>query len=338
MINTMLKNFIIAIALVTALTSCGKKSQDTTQDKSALEIKEVRYMGSPGLVILLELAEDLGFLAPLKTNYVGIATGGPQGIQTVLTDDVDISSEAFNGAIAKVVATGAPVKAVIAAYGNMEKPRFAYYVLDGSPIKTARDLIGKKVAVNSLGAQLEFVTTEYLYRAGLTKDEVKQVTFVVVPLSSGEQVLRQKQVDVAPLTDFGLERGGVRQLFKDYDLYGAVTVGSFVMSNKFIKEKPNAAKHIVGAIAKTIEWTRTHKPEEVIARMEAIFKKRNRNENNGNLKYWRGWGIAGTGSLMADDEFQRWIDWLEKDGQLTAGQVKASDVYTNELNPYFKSP
>lgn len=332
----MVKNCLVVIAIILAVVGCTKKSQDAPKNKNTLEIKEVRYMGAPGLVILLELAEDLGYLAPLKTNYVGIATGGPQGIQTALTEDVDISSEAFNGAIAKFIASGAPVKAVIAAYGNLEKPRFAYYVLNDSPIKTARDLIGKKVAVNSVGAQMEFVLTEYLYRAGLSKEEVKQVTLVVVPLSSGEQVLRQKQVDVAPLTDVALEHGGVRMLFKDYDLYGGITVGSYVMSTKFIKEKPNAAKHIVGAIAKTIEWSRSHPHTEVIARMEQIFKKRNRNENNGNLKYWHGWGVAGTGGLMADDEFQRWIDWLVKDGQLKAGQVNTKDLYTNTLNPYFK--
>lgn len=332
----MLKHFIASLVMLSLLSACDKDTPNTAQDKNGLEIQEVRYMGSPGIVTLLELSEELGFLAPLKTNYIGIATGGPQGIQTALTGDVDISSDAFNGAIAKSIASGAPVKAVIAAYGNLEKPRFAYYVLDGSLIKNARDLIGKKVAVNSLGAQLEFVTTDYLYRAGLSKEEVKQVTFVVVPISSGEQVLRQHQVDVAPLGDAAVERGGVRQLFKDYDLYGGITVGSSVMSNKFIKEKPNAAKHIVSAIAKTIEWSRSKTPAEVIAVMEQIIKKRDRNENAENLKYWHGWGVAGTGGLMSDDEFQRWIDWLVKDGQLSAGQINADAVYTNALNPYTK--
>lgn len=327
---------LLSAVLLAVLTSCNKNEKPKTDNPNGLEISEVRYMGSPGTVILLELAEELGFLTPLKTNYIGIATGGPQGIQTVLTGDVEISSESFNGAIAKSIDSGAPIKAVIAAYGNLEQPRYAYYVLNDSEIKTPRDLIGKKIAVNSLGAQMEFVVTEYLLRAGLTKDEIKQVTFVVVPISSSEQVLRQKQVDVAPLFDLALERGGVRQLFKDYDLYGGITVGSYVMSDKFLKEKPNAAKHIVGAIAKTIEWTRERPNSEVIAKMQEIVKKRNRNENDGNLKYWHGWGIAGKGGLMSDDEFQRWIDWLVKDGQLSAGQIKPSDLYTNSLNPYFQ--
>jgi ABC-type nitrate/sulfonate/bicarbonate transport system substrate-binding protein len=325
---------LLLIVFIALLSACDNNDKPKTDNPNGLEISEVRYMGSAGEVILLELAEELGYLAPLKTNYIGVASGGPQGIQTVLTGDVEISSEAFNGAIAKSIASGAPIKAVIAAYGNLEKPRYAYYVLNDSEIKTPRDLIGKKIAVNSLGAQMEFVVTEYLLRAGLTKDEIKQVTFVVVPVTSGEQVLRQKQVDVAPLFDLALERGGVRELFKDYDLYGGITVGSHVMSNKFIKENPKAAKHIVGALAKTIEWTRERPNAEVIAKMQEIVKKRNRNENDGNLKYWHGWGIAGKGGLMSDDEFQRWIDWLVKDGQVTTGQIKPSDLYTNVFNPY----
>ena len=39
---------------------------------------------------------------------------------------------------------------------------------EDSPIKTARDLIGKKIAVNTLGAHLEFMLREYLARNGLT--------------------------------------------------------------------------------------------------------------------------------------------------------------------------
>jgi hypothetical protein len=61
-------------------------------------------------------------------------------------------------------------------------------------------------------------------RAGLTKDELAQVTLVVAPPVSGEPALRQRQVDVSVLTsilrDKALGRRHWRSVFSDDDLYG----------------------------------------------------------------------------------------------------------------------
>ena len=132
-----------------------------------LEKTEIRYQGWAGQVTFTELAEDLGYLAPLKLKWVGNTISGPQDIQTVVTGDIDIGG-AFYGAILKLIAAKAPIKAVVGYYGSDANTYYGYYVKDDSPIKTARDLIGKKVAVNTLGAHLEFVLREYLARNGLT--------------------------------------------------------------------------------------------------------------------------------------------------------------------------
>ena len=34
---------------------------------------------------------------------------------------------------------------------------------------------------------------------------------------------------------------------------------------------------------------------------------------------------------------QWWIDAMVEQGQLKPGQIKASDIYTNEYNPYYKA-
>ena len=66
-----------------------------------LEKTEIRYQGWVGQVTWIELAEDLGYLAPLKAKWVGNTISGPQDIQTVVTGDVDIGG-AFNGAVVKI--------------------------------------------------------------------------------------------------------------------------------------------------------------------------------------------------------------------------------------------
>jgi hypothetical protein len=48
--------------------------------------------------------------------------------------------------------------------------------------------------------------------------------------------------------------------------------------------------------------------------------------------------VAHTGGLLTDSEFQMWIDWLQRDGQLKPGQLVASKLYTNEFNPFRATP
>jgi ABC-type nitrate/sulfonate/bicarbonate transport system substrate-binding protein len=325
------------------LLACSKSTAAPANAASAdgPEQLELRYQGFTGQVTYPELAEDLGFLAPIKLNYVGNTISGPQDIQSVVTGDTDYGG-AFNGAVIKLIAAKAPIKAVVGYYGTDENTYAGYFVLEDSPIKTARDLIGKKVAVNTLGAHVEFVLREYLARNGLSKAEADQVTLVVVPPVSAEQALRQKAVDVAVLQnilrDKAKQRGNLRQLFTDYELFGKFTAGSYVFSEKTLRDKPRTVKKFVEATAQAIEWARNHSREEVIARQTAIIAKRHRNEDASAIAFWQSTGIAFQGGVIQDSEFQVWLDWLIKSGQLGSGQVVLKDIYTNQFNPFAHGP
>lgn len=307
------------------------------QTPAKLEVTDIRYQGWAGQVTWVELAEDLGLLAPLKAKWVGNTISGPQDIQAVVTGDIDIGG-AFNGAVVKLLAKNAPVQAVIGYYGVDENTYSGYYLKDDSPIKTARDLIGRKVAMNTLGAHHEFMVREYLARNQVSDADAKRVTLVVTPPVSGEQSLRSGQVDVSTLggvlRDKALERGGIRPLFTDRELYGNFTAGTYVLHKRFIKDNPNASRHLVGAIAKSIEWARKQPAAEVRARFNTIIAARKRAESNEAIQYWKSTGVAGTGGVVEDRELQIWIDWLVKDGLLKPGQVKPQDLYTNAFNPF----
>lgn len=326
----------MVLAAILGLTGCANKQAKSGKD-GGYERLELRYQGWAGSVLYPELAEDLGYLAPLKLKWIGNTISGPQDIQAVASGDIEFGG-AFAGAIINLKAANAPVKWVISHYGVDDKTYSSLLVLKDGPIKNGRDLIGKKVGVNTLGAHSEFITKEYLRRQGLKEDEIKQVSLVVLPPVSAEQALRQNQVEgiIAGgiLQDQAVERGGVRSLFSDYELYGKFSAGGYVLKDKFIKENPNTARKFVEATAKAIEWAQTTPRDEVIARFEKIIKERNRNEDTSPLKYWKSTGIAGKGGVTSDKEVQTWIDFLVKDGKLKEGQVKPSDVYTNEFNPY----
>ena len=327
---------ILFVMTAAVLTGCNRN--ENKGGKDGFEVSELRYQGWTGRVLFAELAEDLGYLAPLKLNWVGNTISGPQDIQATASGDIHFGS-AFTGSIVNLVKAKAPIRMVLASNGIDARSWNGFYILNESPIKSGRDLIGKKVAMNTIGAHTEFMLKEFLRREGLNSEEIRQVSLVAIPPLNGEQALRQKQVEVSTLggvlKDKALERGGIHPLFSDYQLFGELSTSGLVMTEKFIRENPKTVRKLIEGTARAIDWAQTHPREEVIARMEKIIRQRGRNENTEPLKYWQSTGVAGKGGLIAEKEVQIWIDWLVKEGALKEEEVKASDVYTNEFNPYF---
>ncbi|ESK55333.1 ABC transporter substrate-binding protein [Acinetobacter tjernbergiae] len=318
--------------LTVTLLACSKNPEP-----QANGIHELRYQSLTGVVTLPELAEDLGYLGDVRLKYVGSVQGGPQDLQALTTGDVDVAT-AFDGAIIKLAAAGIKIKSVVASYGSDDKSWVGYFVQENSPIHSARDLIGKKVAVNTLGAHYQFVLKDYLAREGLTDDEIKQVEFVVLPPANTEQALRAGQIDAAALVsifqDKALERGGLRKLISDTDLYGSFTAGSYVFTEKFIKEHPEVVKQYVTGVAKAVEWTKQTPREQVLARFKSIIEKRKRNESDALMQYWHSYGVVSKGGLLNAKQYQRWIDLFVKQGQFKPNQINADSLFTNQFNPY----
>jgi ABC-type nitrate/sulfonate/bicarbonate transport system substrate-binding protein len=323
------------LVIALSVASCSRSQSPKRADGG--ETLSIRYEGSAGVVSVPELAEDLGFLAPVKLEYVGNnATGGPHSIQAVVTGDVDFGSS-FNGAIVKLVAAKAPLKAVIAAYGTDAQNYQGTFVLEDSPIKSAKELVGKQVSMNTLGAHAEFAMREFLTRGGLSADQAKHVAMIALPAVNGELALREKQVDAAVLGSIhrqkALARGGLRRLTSDYDLFGDLTAGSTVMSTRFIERNPTTTRKFVDGVGRALDWLRQQPRQVVVARFAQIIERRKRNEDVSLVKHWTGHGVASARGVLTDRDFQIWIDWLIRDGQIAPGQVKAADVYTNAFQP-----
>ncbi|MDV6285627.1 ABC transporter substrate-binding protein [Rhodococcus jostii] len=325
-----------AAALLTftslAVACSGSETTTTADGKTVL-----RYEGTTGQVSFPELAADLGYYQKVELNWIGDTTSGPQSIQNAATGQTDFGG-AFNGAVLKLAAADSPITSVIGYYGSDKETFNGYYVLDGSPITSARDLIGKKVGMNTLGAHHEFLVREWLAREGLTPDEIKQVELTVVPPVNTEQALRQGQIDVGTLgsvfRDKAVERGGIRPLFTDESIFGSFTYGSLLFRNDFIAKNRDAVADFVQGTARAIRWTQTTPRDDVIAKYKDIITKRGRNETTDLVDYWKSPGVAGPGGVITDKEIETWIDWLVRNGELEDGKLTPADVYTNEYNPY----
>ena len=336
-----------AAASAATLAACGAGGTKSGKDKILFEelaatqgdpeTTSLKYQGQASAVSLPELAESLGFLGPVKLDWVGNTISGPQDIQSAATKQTHFGG-AFNGAVVKLIAAGAPITAVVSFLGLTPEVYNGFYVLEDSDIHTADDLVGKKVAMNTLGAQYEAVLDIHLQRAGFSNDRLKKVERIVVPPLNTEESLRRKQIDVGALggilREKALATGGVRELFSDYSTLGPVDLDVYAFRDDFIQDNPNTVRVFTTGVAQAIEWARVTPRDEVIERFTKIIKDRGRSEDTSTLKYWKGTGVAKPGGVISDDEWSTWITWLEGQGQIDKGKVTPADIYTNAFNPY----
>jgi ABC-type nitrate/sulfonate/bicarbonate transport system substrate-binding protein len=327
---------IVSVTIAAAGLTAACKSADAASTVNG--VTSLRYQGWTDQVTLPELAQDLGYFKnKVKLDWVGNTASGPQDIQSAATGQTDFGG-AFSGAVAKLEVAGAPIKAVINYYGYDNKTFTGYYVLNNSPIRSARDLIGKKVGVNTLGGQNEADIHDYLRRQGLSEADVKKVQLVELPPPNIEDALRHDQIDVAALggqfQQHAVAIGGVRAIFTDSGAFGPFNGGQYVFRNDFIKSNPDAVRTFVSGVAKAIEWERDTPRAKVIAEMTKIIDARHRaNEDTSTLKYWLSVGIPSKGGVMSDKDFTRWDSWMKDTGALN-GSLDAHSLYTNEFNPY----
>jgi len=330
---------ITGIALQNKTTSQGDVSKNKSLASAKEEVVTLKGTGytGPGKLAtngVVRYAEESGYIKGIKIDYLEIT----QDLQPVAlsTGELDFGHMSFL-TISRAVSQGMKIKAVALAHGSSPGPYFEFYVLDDSPIKSAKDLKGKKIGASKSSSVYQFLT-EYLKTGNLTIDDVQLVT---IPSGTAEQVLRARQVDVITQSFDGdkgamLERGGVRLLFQETD----VTPKDFfhcglVVSEKFIKEKPELLNRFLEGFVKAADWERDNpdKTKELYAKWADNDGIKGGSEKI--LKYYRP-SNKREHSLIKDSEIQWFIDRMVESGELKPRQVKPSDVYTNEFNPYFK--
>ena len=319
------------------LAGAGLSGCATSEAAAGKGADTIRYQGYQGSVNLPELAKALGYLDDVHLKYVGTVQGGPQSIAALVSNQVDYGA-AFNGAIAQIASTGAPITSVISYYGSKGEVNSSLLVKDGSAISSAKDLIGKKVAVNTLGANAEAVLDTYLTKGGLTQDEVKKVTLVPLPGINEEAALREGKVDAAylfgALKDAALSRPGLHSLVTDTELVGPYNGGSIVLRDDFIKKNPELARTFVTGLAQALAYTETHPVAAVKKRLQDWLVAQGRPDDAKALALWKGTGVATHGGLIRDQDFDLWLTWLESRGDVKTDALKASDIYTNQFNPF----
>jgi len=179
-----------------------------------------------------------------------------------------------------------------------------------------------KVAVGALGICADLETQAWFRQYNLTKDDFE---FIVMPDPDQEAALRQGQIDIAvlhpPFYTAAEQHGGVRVLTTSYTAFGSEGGYSLlVFTEDYIKKNPEAVRAFIKAFKDSERWSNDHPAESGNLLKENI-------------------GLSGAAShyysytgAISDADIQPWIDEMVADGDLKAGEVKASDLYTTEFS------
>jgi NitT/TauT family transport system substrate-binding protein len=132
-----------------------------------------------------------------------------------------------------------------------------------SPIRSAQDLVGKKVGLNTLGNIAELELRWWLSSAGVDTSKVKLVELNAV---GPDQVppLIQGRVDAIqvnePTVTAALKKGGVRTV-GDWSFLDPkrVFLAGWVSTGKWLDDNPNTAKAFAAAMKDSADWIAANK-------------------------------------------------------------------------------
>ncbi|GHS95902.1 ABC-type transport system periplasmic component [Synergistales bacterium] len=276
---------------------------------------------------LIYLADDLGYFkdANVKPKYVGQVAAG-QMIPALSTGDLDVANRHTPLVIA-AVASGADIKVFAAGSKSTQaNPHMKYFVKADSPIKSIKDFGGKTLGINSFGACSEFVTKKYSKDNNIDPASIRMIT---APDSEQEVPLLRGDTDVAIIHPLSSGRASAntkdfRLLFSDWDIDGGISgMCPYSVNGKFLKEHPEAVKELTAILSKAAQWNNSHR-EEARALMAKRFGFKL--EEAEMFEFYEDQKIP-------EVNVQYWIDRLEAESKIGSGQIKLSQVYTNDHNP-----
>ncbi|HEY8577309.1 MAG TPA: ABC transporter substrate-binding protein [Devosia sp.] len=310
------RSFAFATTVFAALTGAAV-AEDVT----------IRYLGGSGGLSAHELAAELGYFegTGITLENVGNAAGGPESLIALAGGSVDLGSAA-TAAVLNSIAAGNDFVAAYPSNGITEEAQSIFYVLEDSPIKEIKDIVGKTIAVNTLGAHLEYAVREALHQNGLPPDAAN---LIVVPGPQLEQVLRSGQVDIAAFgywqTTFegaARQNGGLRKVFGDTEVLGEIAGGFVTLRRDWVEAHPEAARIFVEQSARALDYAREFPEETKVVLRDALNE---RGENGDLAQYFQGYGVR-EGGLAVERDVQFWIDVLEREGKVAAGVLSPSEI------------
>jgi NitT/TauT family transport system substrate-binding protein len=264
-----MRRFIASLAtaaLVTAAAACGSSGSSgaATSDNGTTQVKV-------GVIPIVDVApiylgQKKGFFASRKIQLtMESGQGGAAIVPGVVSGQFQFG---FSNITSLLIAQtkNVPIKVVangVASTGKAGADFGGVTVKRDSPIKTAADLAGKKVAVNTLKNIGDTTVRESVRKAG---GDPSGITFVEIPFPNMPAALQAGQVDAAwvvePSLSAVLGAGGRVVAWNYVDAAPNLTVAAYFASTKLLADKPDLVKAFTDAINESLTYADAH-PDEV---------------------------------------------------------------------------
>jgi NitT/TauT family transport system substrate-binding protein len=257
---------IATVALIAAAAGCGSSNgadAPTTQDGTT----QVKVGVIPIVdVAPIYLGKQKGFFSNRKIELtMESGQGGAAIVPGVVSGQFQFG---FSNMTSLLIAQtkNVPIKVVangVASTGVSGKDFGGVTVKTASPIKTAKDLAGKKISVNTLKNIGDTTVRESVRKAGGDPSGIK---FVEMPFPNMPAALDAGQVDAAWVVEPQLSQilgaGGRVVAWNYVDAAPNLTVASYFTSTKLIADKPDLVKNFTAAMNESLAYADAH-PDEV---------------------------------------------------------------------------
>jgi sulfonate transport system substrate-binding protein len=285
------------------------------------------------------IAEKYGFFERegISFQYVKVPDTPTKQIAAIKAGKIDVVT-GHPDLYVNAIKAGVKIKGVVrGTLGNASYPHLSFFVRKDSPIKSGKDLAGKKVAPGEWKESsfdtscAGFFWSRYLKESGIPRNKVKQVALAE---AEHEKALTEGTIDVAisspAYAEKYLKHGKFRRLSTTWDLFPTAVdredseINLRGFTENFIKKHPETVRRYVKAIVQAQEWANDHRKENL-----EYFEQLQRIEPSVTNKLH-----LSTSGLIEDRPLKLWLTQLEANGTLKRGQIKPKDLYTNEFNPF----
>jgi NitT/TauT family transport system substrate-binding protein len=140
-------------------------------------------------------------------------------------------------------------------------PTSALCVAKNGPIRTAKDLEGKTIAVNGLKSTAEFATREWMRANGA---DPAKAQFVEITFTATVAAIQRGTIAAAIASEPALSSipDDVRALANVYDAIAKTwLINSYIARREWLPPNAEAARRFARAIAEAARWSNTHHAE-----------------------------------------------------------------------------
>ncbi|MGQ0676800.1 MAG: ABC transporter substrate-binding protein [Rhodospirillales bacterium] len=241
----------------------------TAPAASAEEIEISNYgVGTNGMPY--GVAWKKGFFKEVGINVTGIRSspGGAPTIRNMLAGNLSFA-EAGLTAILAAVRGGADIKIIAGTTDTTAE--LGWVVMPNSPIKTIKDLKGKKLGFTNPNSTTHALALMLLETAGYKPTEA--TTLPTGGFGPGLAALEKGELDVAPFAEplYAKSKGKYRLLVWSTDVLPAMVDTLAITTERAIKERPDFLRNMLTARRKAVAFMAA-KPREAAEAIASDYK------------------------------------------------------------------